>query len=245
MNSDDVYRDEESTSLLQLQGRSSVRLASLPGTPPPPASLKCCDANTIGQRKLRWYHDCHSPQCHQPSSLRRGAVKKVRTAPTSPVRSHHRAATPRRPLTPTPSVAPPPRSCCPALATERGVDDACNNSFDFSNCGAGVARDDNFRRANDGDENDGEKEDEEVEASLMPSSRWVSFSFTSALTSRRQSESRPSSPSPKPRATMIPSDFPRIYFFDDENMGGGEENCVGGVTACCAPTPITDRKSVV
>ncbi|KAG8340785.1 hypothetical protein TRVL_08387 [Trypanosoma vivax] len=57
------------------------------------------------------------------------------------------------------------------------------------------------------------------------SSRYVSFSFTSGLTSQRQSENRTSplerassfSPSPAPRRSILPAQFPDLQFSDCEN----------------------------
>ncbi|KEG07308.1 hypothetical protein DQ04_10231010 [Trypanosoma grayi] len=199
MDDDDIYRDEESTtSLSQLQGRRSLRLDPLPDTPPPPTPLKSRDANTT----VRWPKQLPTQQQQQQRLQRRQrACGAARTAPTSPVLSRPRVGPARRPLTPTPATA------LPATLGERhqkavvrqGDDDSSNTDPQFR-----------VAAVDDGDE-----------GSLMPSSRWVSFSFASGLTSRRQSESRPSSPSPRPRAAIMPSSFPDLHFSDDD--GGGDE----------------------
>ncbi|EKF28509.1 hypothetical protein MOQ_007741 [Trypanosoma cruzi marinkellei] len=229
MEMDDIYRDEESTAdLSQLQGRPSLRLASLPSTPPPPTPLKYRDTNTLGNSK-QW-RSLHS---------RRGLVATARTAPTSPTRSRPRAADVRRPLTPTFPAAPPLHR--PAM-TEADEDDVNSNSssrFPLV-CDVPVAGGTNERRVSAGDGEGGDGGEEEEEESLAQSSRWVSFSFASALTSRRQSESRPSSPSPQPRAAIIPSNFPNLHLSEDEcTMAEGVD-----ATTRCSPTPTTPLLSL-
>ncbi|RNF26659.1 uncharacterized protein Tco025E_01121 [Trypanosoma conorhini] len=144
---------------------------------------------------------------------RRGVVGAVRTAPTSPVQPRPRAAPPRRPLTPTVAAAAPPE-----LNDEDDVD--CVWSFAPVVGGATATG------------------AEEAEAeSLDPSSRWVSFSFASALTSRRQSESRPASPSPRPRPAILPSNFPNLRL--SEEACAEEEGGASTATGLRASTPTT------
>ncbi|PWU89290.1 hypothetical protein C4B63_61g104 [Trypanosoma cruzi] len=229
MEMDDIYRDGESTAdLSQLQCRPSLRLASFPSTPPPPTPLKYRDTNTLGNSK-QW----RSLHC------RRGLVATVRTAPTSPTRSRPRAAVVRRPLTPTFSAIPPLHRPVMTEADEDHVNSKSSSRFSLV-CDVPVAGGTNERRVSAGDGEGGDGGNEEEEESLAQSSRWVSFSFASALTSRRQSESRPSSPSPQPRAAIIPSNFPNLHLSEDEyNMAEGVD-----VTTRCSPTTTTPLLSL-
>ncbi|RNF10228.1 hypothetical protein TraAM80_01667 [Trypanosoma rangeli] len=224
MNVDEIYRDEASAaSIPQLRGRPSLRLAPLPSTPPPPTPLKCCDTNTMGNAKQTRY-----------LRSRRGVLSAVRTAPTSPVELRPRAVPPQRPLTPTVTAAPPrPRG--PALIEPN--DDNVGSGWCFPQVVGGVT-------AAGGGSAGEEEQVEGEEESLALSSRWVSFSFASALTSRRQSESCQASPSPRPRAAILPSNFPDLHLSDEEDA---PTECVTAATSMrrtptSAPPPPSPRR---